>query len=160
MRTLSRARARAESITMPVKRGRKSSADLTLVAVSDARISVPEHLTEAQRAEWHLIVNSLPADWFRPADVPLLGAFCAASALYKEALLMIQAEGIVVETGVGRRGAHPAKDILTSQASAMAQMAVKLRLCPSARYTEKAAATKTSGAAGARPWEQTGTGDE
>jgi P27 family predicted phage terminase small subunit len=142
------------------KRGPRSAADLSVVrVVADARIACPDHLTEPQQAEWRLIVNSLPADYFRPADVPLLGAFCAASALYKEALAMIQAEGIVIDMG-SRRAAHPAKDILTSQASAMAQMAVKLRLCPSARYTEKTAATKSNGAMGKRPWEFTGTEDE
>ena len=138
---------------MNTKRGRKSAADLSVVKVSGARVSAPAHLTPSQHAEWTLIVNSLPADYFRPGDIPLLGSFCAASALYKEALMMIQAEGIVLDGG-GRRYAHPAKDILTSQASAMAQMAVKLRLCPSARYTEKSAQTKTSaGSTKARPWE-------
>ena len=138
---------------MTIKRGRKSAADLSIVKVSGARVPPPEHLTAAQRDEWLLIVNSLPADYFRPGDAPLLGAFCAASALYKEALLMIQAEGIVLDNG-SRRYAHPAKDILTSQGASMAQMAVKLRLCQSARYTEKSAQTKTAaGSTKARPWE-------
>jgi P27 family predicted phage terminase small subunit len=138
------------------KRGTKSLADLMVVRAMDARVAPPDHLTPEQLSEWVAIVDSLPADYFRPGDVPLLGAFCAASALYKKALMMIQAEGIVIETS-GRRVAHPAKDILTTQSSAMAQMAVKLRLCPSARYTEKAAATKSAGATGKRPWEETGT---
>lgn len=141
---------------MAAKRGRQSMADLSVVRATDARIGCPEHLTDAQRAEWHLIVNSLPADYFRPGDVPLLGCFCAASALYKEALAMIQSEGIVVGEGNSRK-AHPAANILQSQSASLAQMAVKLRLCPSARYTEKTAATKSNGATGTRPWEDTGT---
>jgi len=114
----------------------------------------PEHLTVEQVLEWQLIVNSLPADFFRPSDVPLLGSFCVASAFYKAAAKMIQDEGIVLEMDNGRRYPHPAKDMLTSQASAMAQMAVKLRLCPSSRYSEKTAATKTPRDAGgeAKPW--------
>jgi hypothetical protein len=40
------------------------------------------------------------------------------------------------------------------QRAAMAQMAVKLRLCPSSRYTEKSAQTKVTAAQGRRPWEQ------
>jgi P27 family predicted phage terminase small subunit len=157
-----------------VKRGRKSAADLTVVRATDARVVPPEHLTPAQLAEWLAIVNSLPADYFRPGDVPLLAAFCAASALYKEALALIQAEGVVMqpveyrafnEDGstksekFGRPIAHPAAPILTSQSSAMAQLATKLRLCPSARYTEKAAATKSNGARGARPWEDAASAD-
>lgn len=141
-----------------MKRGPKSAADLSVVAISGARVPAPEYLTPGQREEWTAIVDSLPADWFRPADCALLVAYCAASALYKEALQMIQSEGIVIDEGKGRR-AHPAKDILTSQAAAMAQMAVKLRLCPSARYTEKAAGTATKNtASGKKPWD-TGTDD-
>ncbi|MEO6711152.1 MAG: P27 family phage terminase small subunit, partial [Planctomycetota bacterium] len=96
---------------------------------------------------------SLPSDWFRPADIPLLAAYCAASDLYKQALLMIQAEGIVIGDG-DRRKSHPAANILVTQANSMATMAMKLRLCPSARYSEKAANTKASATAGSnRPWE-------
>lgn len=142
---------------MTTKRGRKSIGDLSVVRVSDARIAPPDHLDEAEAAEWRAIVDSLPADYFRPGDVPLLGAFCTASALYKQARAAIKRDGITVEDG-RRTYPHPAKDILTTQASSMAQMAVKLRLCPSARYTEKSAATKADQAAGARrPWEDTGT---
>jgi P27 family predicted phage terminase small subunit len=135
------------------KRGRQSLGDLSVVKLTGCRVVAPDFLTDEQKAEWDSIVNSLPADYFRPGDIPLLASFCAASALYKNALKMIQAEGIVLETDGGRKYAHPAKDILTSQASAMAQMAVKLRLCPSARYTEKSAQTKTASAGGSRPWE-------
>ena len=142
---------------MTTKRGRKSIGDLSVVRLSDARISPPTHLDEAESAEWKAIVDSLPADYFRPGDVPLLGAFCSASALYKQALALIKAQGIIV-SDEKRSYPHPAKDILTTQASSMAQMAVKLRLCPSARYTEKAAQTKANATGGAsRPWEDTGT---
>jgi P27 family predicted phage terminase small subunit len=125
---------------------------MRVVPMTGQRVQPPAHLTVEQREEWESIVNSLPADYFRPGDIPLLASFCAASALYKKALLMIQEEGIVIELN-GRKYAHPAKDVLTSQASAMAQMAVKLRLCPSARYSEKSAATKSSGGGSKRPWD-------
>ncbi len=151
---------------MEAKRGRKSAADLGVVALSGARLPVPAYLSEAQAAEWKGIVDSLPASYFRPGDAPILGVYCVASALYKQALEALNREGMileevksrtvktdgtVVEVG-GRKYAHPAKDILSSQAASMAQMAVKLRLCPSAR-TEKAAGAK-AGAGGARrpPW--------
>lgn len=157
---------------MTTKRGRKSIGDLSVVKLSDARLLPPEHLNDAESAEWRAIVDSLPADYFRPGDIPLLGAFCSASALYKQALGMMKDDGIVIQTYARkttkedgtvvedglRQYPHPAKDILTSQAASMAQMAVKLRLCPSARYTEKSAQTKAGQSAGAaRPWEDTGT---
>jgi P27 family predicted phage terminase small subunit len=141
-----------------MKRGPKSAADLSVVAVTGARVLPPDHLTDAQSAIWRDIVDSLPADWFRPADVPLLAAYCCADAFYRQAVAEMQSGGLVKTDDKGREYVNPAHQILTSQASAMAQMAVKLRLCPSARYTEKTAATKTNRSApGHKPWEDTGT---
>lgn len=141
-----------------IKRGRKSTAALSVVALSKARVQPPAHLTEAQAAEWRSIVDSLPADYFRPGDIPLLAAYCVASTFYKRAAADMETRGMIVEV-IGKGGfphdaVNPSHQILTSQASAMAQMAVKLRLCPSARYSEKNAATKAGqGALPTRPWE-------
>jgi P27 family predicted phage terminase small subunit len=141
-----------------MKRGRKSIADLTVVSLSGSRIAAPDHLTAAMQDEWAGIVDSLPADYFRPGDVPLLAAYVTASVFYKRASADMEARGLYLTDDRGREFVNPAHQVLTSQASAMAQMAVKLRLCPSARYTEKSAATKTASAGGAgRPWEGTGT---
>jgi P27 family predicted phage terminase small subunit len=120
------------------------------------RVIAPEHLTDEQRQEWCAIVDSLPADYFRPGDIPLLAAYCTAATFYKRAAADMESRGMSITDDRGREYVNPTHQILTSQASAMAQMAVKLRLCPSARYTEKAAATKAAKAGGARPWE-TGT---
>lgn len=143
---------------MTVKRGRRSVGDLlNVVPVSGQRLAAPASLTPDQAAEWVAIVDSLPADYFRPGDVPLLAAYCTAASLYKRAAADIEARGMTVTDDKGRELVNPVHQILTSQASAMAQMAIKLRLCPSARYSEKAAATKAGDAAKpSRPWE-TGT---
>lgn len=141
-----------------MKRGPKSAADrMNVVPVSGQRLPAPDHLTQQQVEEWVSIVDSLPADYFRPGDVPLLGAYCIAATFYKRAAADIESRGMSLQDDRGREYVNPTHSILTSQASAMAQMAVKLRLCPSSRYTEKQVATK-SGAASlpARPWE-TGT---
>lgn len=143
---------------MSVKRGRPSVSDrLSVVPVSSQRLMAPSHLTPDQEQEWRAIVDSLPADYFRPGDVPLLAAYCVASAFYKRAAAEMEARGMTMTDDKGREYVNPAHQVLTSQASAMAQMAVKLRLCPSARYSEKSAATKAGDTARvARPWE-TGT---
>jgi P27 family predicted phage terminase small subunit len=143
---------------MTAKRGRRSVGDLlNVVPVSGQRLAAPASLTPDQAAEWVAIVDSLPADYFRPGDVPLLAAYCTAASLYKRAAADIEARGMTVTDDKGRELVNPVHQILTSQASAMAQMAIKLRLCPSARYSEKAAATKAGDAAKpSRPWE-TGT---
>ena len=139
---------------MTTKRGRKSAAELSVVKLSGQRISAPAHLTDEQAAEWSAIVDSLPANYFRPGDVPLLAAYCVATTFYKRAAADMERHGLKSMDDKGREYVNPSHQVLTSQASAMAQMAVKLRLCPSARYTEKAAATKAGAAASpARPWE-------
>jgi len=135
-------------------RGRKSLAGLSVVVpLSDDRLSAPAHLSADQAAEWRAIVDSLPADYFRPGDIPLLAAYCVASTFYKRAAAEMEARGMTLMDDKGREYVNPHHNVLTSQASAMAQMAVKLRLCPSARYTEKAAATKAQSAGGRRPWD-------
>ena len=136
-----------------MKRGRKSLADLTVVAISGGRIKPPASLTPEQVEEWDQIVNSLPADYFRPGDAPLLAAFVVASVFHRRAAQDIEARGIAL-VDKGREYVNPSHQMLTSQASAMAQMAVKLRLCPSARMTGKAAQSRNGSAARtARPWE-------
>jgi P27 family predicted phage terminase small subunit len=143
-----------------MKRGTKSVADLSVVALTGARMPAPDHLTDAQAEEWRGIVDSLPADWFRPGDIPLLAAYCMASTFYRQAAVEMSTGGLVKMDDKGREYVNPVHAVLTSQASALAQMAVKLRLCPSARYTEKTAATKTGNAGVSnKPW-QTGTNDE
>ena len=137
-----------------MKRGRKTFGALNVVAVSDQRLQPPATLTEEQCAEWSAIVNSLPADYFRPGDAPLLAAFCVASVFHRRAAADIEARGISLRTDRGHEYINPSHQMLTSQASAMAQMAVKLRLCPSARMTGKAAQSRSSdGAKGSRPWD-------
>lgn len=137
-------------------RGPKSIASRsTVVTGFAARLPAPEHLTAEQAAEWTAIIDSLPGDYFRPGDVPLLAAFCTASALYKEATARVREDGMVITLDNGRMAAHPAVSVMQQMGGTLAQMAVKLRLCPSARYTEQKAATKAgASAARARPWEQ------
>lgn len=142
-----------------MKRGPKSAADLSVVTTMGARIQPPEHLSDDQRVIWREIVGSLPADWFRPGDVPLLAAYCCADSFYRRAVAEMTSGGLVKMDDKGREYVNPAHSVLTSQASAMAQMAVKLRLCPSARYSEKQADTKTKSAGvGRKPWDSEDVG--
>lgn len=137
-----------------MKRGRKSTGDMTVVAVSDARLEPPNGLTEEQIAEWHAIVNSLPADYFRPGDAPLLAAFCVAAVFHRRAAQDIERRGMTLVTDKGHEYVNPSHQLLTSQASVLAQLAQKLRLCPSARLTGKTAERKSGESAKARrPWE-------
>ena len=66
-----------------IQRGRKSSAALTLVGSGTGQVSVvkrpepPADLSDAECADLagH-VVDSMPADWFRPEQLPVLKQFC------------------------------------------------------------------------------------
>lgn len=61
------------------QRGRTSAAsDLGPVAIIERveRPAAPDELTEEQREIWRQVVYSQPADWFSPANVPLLVQYC------------------------------------------------------------------------------------
>lgn len=131
---------------------RKSADALNVVRVSGERLPAPEHLTPEQREEWVSIVDSLAADYFRPGDVALLAAFCTANALYKKTAARVEADGGILTDDKGRLYAHPGAQVMAVQAGSMAQMAVKLRLCPSSRISESQARTQSKGAP-TRPWE-------
>lgn len=138
-----------------MKRGRKSLADLSVVRVGDERIEAPPSLTKEQFEEWRRIVNSLPADYFRPGDAPLLAAYCVAISFHKRAAADIEKRGISLVNERGNEYANPSHQLLTSQASVMAQLAVKLRLCQSGRMTGKAAKAKSGEEARVkRPWDE------
>lgn len=128
-----------------------------VVDATGARIEPTSELTPEQVLIWNEIVDSLPADFFRPADRPLLAAFCKARSFYNLAAGEMETYGITIEQDNGKRLANPAHQILVTQASAMAQLSVKLRLSPSSRISEKKAATMTEkGATTGRPWEHQG----
>jgi P27 family predicted phage terminase small subunit len=136
------------------QRGRKSIGDLSVVEFPDARVTPPTTLTAAQTEEWWAIVNSLPADFFRPADVPLLAQFCRHSAMANYAAQLLEADGAILRTEKGWPFPNPALQLLNSQSSAMATLASKLRLCPSARMVQVDASKQAGdGTRGARPWQ-------
>lgn len=136
-------------------KGRHSGADLAQVRGMMARVEAPEDLTPPQRDEWTAIVNSLPPDWFRPADIPLLRAFVIAATMHRQATIEIERNGITLVNDRGNRCMNPAVSVMSSSASAMTQMAVKLRLCPSSRYVAAKAATKVAAAPlSDKPWQR------
>jgi phage terminase small subunit len=62
-------------------RGRKSSAELTLVRPAEEvlvvkRVDAPQSLSDEAKYEWREVVNSLPADHFSRSVQCLLEAYC------------------------------------------------------------------------------------
>ena len=123
---------------------RKSASALATVNVDPlARPEAPKSLNAKQAREWDRIVHSLPADYFRPADYVLLEAYCCAAALHRDASKLVDDEGLMKPDRFGEQKPHPALNVLKQVSAALASMATKLRLCPSARYSEKKADTLT-----------------
>lgn len=118
---------------------------------SDARLPAPDWLAPAQAREWVEIVNSLPADYFRPSDGPMLAAYCCAAAAHRAASEELESGGLILEGQKGYRFPNPAAAIMSQQSSTMSQLATKLRLCPSARIAKGMKAPK--GVGGTRPWD-------
>lgn len=105
------------------------------------RMPPPYDLLESERAEWFEIVNCMPADHFTPADVPLLRAYCCASALHRQARLSVHTDGMILYDERGRAKANPAAGILATQATSMALLSSKLRLSPAARTDKRGVST-------------------
>jgi hypothetical protein len=61
-------------------RGRTSAASLTVAKVSPVetveRQRPPHDLSDEEVEVWSAVVNSEPADWFSPGNVPLLSQYC------------------------------------------------------------------------------------
>jgi hypothetical protein len=59
------------------KRGRKSSAELSVVTpLKTRRPPPPEDLTEEQASEWRAVVSRMPPDWFTREHFALLADYC------------------------------------------------------------------------------------
>ena len=135
-------------------RGKRSAADLAVVTVIGSERPAPwPALTEAEATYWRNVVDSLPADWFRPSDLPQLAAYCKAAAQQDAAHARLADEDAVEMNAAGTRVPNPNFRIIAACTQQMAQLAGKLRLCPSARYDEKKAARAGKDAPAAKPWE-------
>ncbi len=134
---------------MTVARGRKSAASLSIVALESVRRppKPPAGLSVAAADLWTSNTSSLPADFFRPGDLPLLEAYCIAADRKRWIDAEILKDGIVVEGAP-----HPGLRMSRDEAGLLATLAVKLRLCQSSRTRPDNAGLKTAHS-GARPWD-------
>ena len=110
----------------------------------------PAGITVGAKKVWQTIVSDLPVDYFKPADLPLLRAYCESAATHIKATKKIQKENEVVYTKYSaetdtwyapRR--NPWFDVQKESASTMASLATKLRLCTNARISGWKAETES-----------------
>ena len=137
-------------------RGRKSAAKLQIVALESRRKppEPPADLTSGALALWKSIVSSLPADFFRPGDLPLLQAYVTSADRKRQVDAMIVEHGMIYDGKV-----HLGLKISRDEGTLMASLAVKLRLCQSARTRPESAQLHASHA-GMRPWDTPDTAAE
>lgn len=138
-------------------RGRKSEAELKVVQVNDAdRRDPPPSLTEDEAAIWKSIMASLPADWFRPSDWPILAAYSQTAVQYEKATTEMADEPLTLKDMNGRVYKHPLLAIQHTAALRLASLAVKLRLCPSSRMRQDATGAKGKRQPANKPWQYDG----
>lgn len=89
---------------MTIKRGRKSSADLTTTVENavglvkrEERLMAPAVLTEPERVVWLQLVNDQPAGVFAPIHIPIMTMYCrhvAKGNFLADVIEQLQAKGV------------------------------------------------------------------
>ena len=131
-------------------RGRKSAVSLQSIVLDHKRKAPnpPAELTGGAAKIWTSIAESLPADYFRPGDLPLLAAYCTSANRKNQIDAAIANEGLMYNGE-----AHPGLRISRDEASLMASLAVKLRLCQSSRTRPDSASLQNANSTHEKPWE-------
>lgn len=134
---------------MTLARGRKSIESkkvLNLVSSKQTPIA-PMGLAVDATALWNSITESLSSDFFRAGDLPLLEAYVVSATRKRQLDNQLLQEGIIFNGEP-----HPALRISRDEASLMASLAVKLRLCQSSRTRPESASLNVIHN-GKRPWD-------
>lgn len=136
---------------MTTTRGRKSADSKQIVTIISSRQSpnAPIGIGEDATALWEKIANSVPNDFFRAGDLPLLEAYVISATRKRQLDTKVLQEGIMFNGEP-----HPALRISRDEASLMASLAVKLRLCQSSRTRPESASLNVT-RDGKRPWDVT-----
>jgi len=112
---------------------RRSAVSLTVPRVDGrpAPLAAPSDLPDAAAKVWRGLTASTPTDHFRASDVPVLRTYCVTAALLEEAEAEL-AKGAVVDGKVS-----PWVNVHERLSRTLATLALRLRLCPSARQDPK-----------------------
>jgi len=125
------------------KRGRQSTADMSVVSVASARkpIEPPKGLKPQEEAIFTEVVASCSPDHFRKSDIPMLTAFATATHLAR--------------FFAGKIGESPDALKAWSEATRLQiSLSTKLRLTPSTRLDPKTVHRHVpAGDLGRAPWE-------
>ena len=129
---------------------RKSTAALAMPPCVDGRpdrLKPSDHLSGEARDIWIELVEALPAEHLRSTDAPLLESYAEWTATARRASRELADHGEVVN---GR--ASPWLVVAEKAQRAQTALALRLRLCPSARIDPKSVGRRQE-PAGRRPWD-------
>jgi hypothetical protein len=134
-----------------MKRGRKSSASLSIVPidVSRQRPEAPTGLTSDQAAVWSATVGSTPAGWFSEGDA-LLTIYCRHVATSDKLAAIINAYDLKSGT-MARFGRLLA--MRERETRMITHLATKMRLTQQARMHSRSAARAFEAEPRSEPWE-------
>jgi phage terminase small subunit len=119
---------------------RRSAAALAMAPLVDVRMKrlpCPRDLDPSSREIWTRLTATCRADHFRAADTELLRCYCENAVLAQEAFREMQAHGRIVDNKPS-----PWLMLLEKSTRALASLAPRLRLGPSARLDPKTVARR------------------
>ncbi len=141
---------------MVTKRGRKSSAELSVVKPQfGTRPDPPDDLNKMQTEIWRATVDSEAAGFFPTAALRMmLKDYCRhREAVETTSALINVFKADWIKSAEGAKRYHSLLKIRDMEARAAADKATKLRLTNQSRYTPQAASTASKNAASSKPWE-------
>lgn len=133
-------------------RGKKPRGQLT--AVPDPSITAvdrpapPAELTDEQATVWMTIVNSLPAEWFRPETHELLASYCRHAIAARRVANLIEAFESEEADAVDVEHYDRLLKMQEREGRAMSSLATRMRMSQQSTYDKKV--QKPKGAK--KPW--------
>lgn len=100
--------------------------------ITRPKVKPPKTLSVAAKKVWIKLVDSVPNDQFNDADFVILATYCETYAIMMQANWFVNFEGAVIHER-GKSCKNPWFSVAQESASKIASLAIKLRLCPSAR---------------------------
>lgn len=132
------------------KPGPASAASMAVVPVGTfPRVRVPAHLPESQRTRINDLIGTKPADWFQPADLPLLVEL--ARHMDRADRLDAEIRALAPDDLKGLKWLQP---LANAESVRIQSILRSLRLTPQARY--RADSAKLKPREGPAPWETKG----
>jgi hypothetical protein len=162
---------------MTTPRGRRSAAALTLVGVGAGGMQIerierpapPASFSDAESDVWRETTSALPADWFRPEQLPLLTQYCrhvVRANVIADKIATVEEALAEIESRPAEQFESPAERSMLwewssknydrllkqqeRQSSLIIHLATKMRLTQQSTYDK----SKRKPTVGARPWDK------